>query len=69
MKIELEDGRVDFYAEDGRKMFEVCTGKDGRSLIIRGINVCKVGDAIYSPYLQVEPQAANAIAVRPRPYE
>ena len=69
MKIELDGGHVNFYAEDGRQMFEVCADKDGRSLTIRGINTCKVGDTLYSCYLQVEPQAANAIAVRARPYE
>lgn len=69
MRIETKEGRADFYAEDGRQMFEVCVGKDGRSLIIRGINTCKVGDKLYSAYLQVEPQAANSIAVRTREWE
>jgi hypothetical protein len=69
MKIELENGRANIYAEDGRQMFEVCIGKDERSLIIRGINTCKIGDTLYSAYLQVEPQAANSIAVRTREWE
>jgi hypothetical protein len=69
MKIELEDGHVKVYAEDGRQMFEVCAGKDERSLTIRGINTCKIGDALYSAYLQVEPNAANSITVRTRECE
>jgi hypothetical protein len=69
MKIELEDGHAKVYAEDGRQMFEVCAGKDGRSLTIRGINTCKIGEKLYSAYLQVEPNAANLISVRTREWE
>jgi hypothetical protein len=69
MKIEAKDNSVEFIAEDGRQMFEVYVGKDGRSLTIRGINTCKVGDTLYSAYLQVEPQAANSITVRTREWD
>lgn len=69
MKIEANDKSVAFIAEDDRQMFEVYVGKDGRSLIIRGINTCKVDGKLYSAYLQVEPSAANSITVRTREWE
>jgi len=64
----LDDNRVVFVAEDGREMFEVCAGKDGRSLQIRSPNCCVVDSVLYGNSLLVEPECANSITVRTKVY-
>jgi len=65
----VDGDRVVFVAEDGREMFEVCAGKDGRSLEIRSPAHCKVGGVLYSNSLIVEPNCANSITISTRKYE
>jgi hypothetical protein len=69
MKIELKQDSVEFIAEDGRIAFEVCAGKDGRSIEIRGRNIFKVRDVLYDSSLEIEPRVANAIIVKAKKYE
>ena len=60
---------VRFVTEDGRGMFEVSAGKDGRSIEIRGVGAAKVDGVIYSERLDVRPHVSNSITVMVRPYE
>lgn len=61
---EVGDDRVYFRTEDGRAMFEVRAGKDGRSIEVRGVEACKVDGKLYREQLSIEPVASNAITIR-----
>lgn len=65
----IDANGVHFTADDGRVMFSVDIGKDGRSIQIRGVDACMVGGVLYSSYLEVLPEVANTITVRTRLYE
>ncbi len=54
---------VRFLAADGRTMFEVSANKDGRSIEVRGVEVCKVGDQLFSEQLVIRPRVGNCITV------
>lgn len=64
----LDAKRVRFVAEDGRTMFEVVAGTDGRSIEVRGVETCKVGDVLYSNALEIRPHVTNMVEVRAREY-
>lgn len=49
-------------------MFEVSAGDDGRSLEIRGVEVCKVKGVLYDSTLLIKPNVANVITVETNPY-
>lgn len=55
---------VRFLAEDGQAMFEVRIGADGRSIEVRGVEVYKHGDAIYTEVLEIRPRYANTVEIR-----
>lgn len=59
---------VRFIAEDGRCMFEVRCGKDGRSLEVSAIDTCKVDGRLYSSSLAICPNAANSVRVETKLY-
>lgn len=61
--------RVQLLAQDGRVLFEVRAGKDGRSLEIRGVDTCKVDGVLYGNGLLVKPNADNSITVLAEPYD
>ena len=65
----VDSDRVRFVAEDGRTMFEVVAGKDGRSIEVRGVDTCKVGDQVYSNALDIRPHVSNLVEIRAREYE
>ncbi len=65
----IDAQRLDFVAEDGRTMFQVWIGKDGHSLEVRGVDVCKVAGVIYDSRFAVEPNASNAITIRAVRYQ
>lgn len=68
--IEIVRGnRVRFVAEDGLTMFEVVAGKDGRSIEVRGVDTCKVGDVVYSNALDIRPHVSNLVEIRAREYD
>lgn len=60
---------VRIVTEDGRTMFEVTVGKDGRSIEIRGVECCKVDGAIYAEQLSIQPNSSNSVTIRPVLYE
>jgi hypothetical protein len=60
---------VRFVTDDDRTLFEVSIGKDGRSIQIRGVDVTKVGDMLYSSSLAACPEAANSLSIRTLPYD
>ncbi len=66
---QIDSDRIDFVAEDGRLMFQVRIGKDGRSLEVSACDVCKVGGTLYNSRLVVEPLVTNAITISTRKYE
>lgn len=66
---DVGDDSVRFVAEDGRTMFEVSCGDDGRSIEVRGIEVCKVSGKLYSEGLEIRPQVSNCITIRARLYD
>jgi hypothetical protein len=50
-------------------MFEVHIGQDGRSIEIRGVDVTKVEDLIYSSSLVACPNASNSLTIRTLLYD
>lgn len=59
---------VRFVTDNGRTMFEVHIGQDGRSIEVRGVDFAKVGDMLYDSKLAVCPNASSSITVRTVPY-
>lgn len=64
----INSDSVRFVAEDGRTMFEVKIGKDGKSIEILGIETCKVGGVLYSDCIDIRPRVGNCIEVLARRY-
>lgn len=60
---------VDFVTDDGRTMFCVTIGSDGRSLEIRSPDICKVDGVLYGSGLLVKPNVSNSITIRTEVYE
>jgi len=60
---------VRFVTDNGRTMFEVHIGQDGRSIDIRGVDVTKVEDLIYSSSLVACPNASNSLTIRTLLYD
>lgn len=65
----VDSDRVRFVADDGRTMFEVVAGKDGRSIEVRGVEVCKVAGVLYSQCIDVRPIVANSVEILARRYD
>lgn len=65
----LEETSVSFLTEDGRVMFEVSAGKDGRSINVRGVETCIVDGVLYSELLELQPIVANSIDIKARKYD
>ena len=60
---------VRFVTDDGRTMFDVHIGQDGRSIEIRGVDVTKVEDLIYDSSLVACPNASNSLTIRTLLYD
>jgi hypothetical protein len=60
---------VRFVTDNGKTMFEVHIGQDGRSIEIRGVEVTKVEDLIYSSSLVACPNASNSLTIRTLLYD
>ena len=60
---------VQIMTEDGRCMFEVLLGKDGRSIEVLGVNSTKVDGVIYTERLDLRLNVSNRITIRVRPYD
>ena len=54
---------VRFVTPDGRAMFEVHIGQDGRSIEVRGVDFAKVGDMLYGINLAACPNASNSLTI------
>ncbi len=65
----VDADRVRFVAEDGRTMFEVVAGKDGRSIEVRGVETCRVDGVLYSNAIDVRPQVTNLVTIRAREHD
>lgn len=65
----LKEITVRFVTEDGRTMFEVMAGKDGRSINVRAVEVTKVDGVLYAGNIDVRPNVANSIDVLVRKYD
>lgn len=59
---------VRFLAEDGRCMFQVSIGDDGKSIEVMGVDSYKADDQLFDSTLAVEPRAANLIHIRTKLY-
>ncbi len=60
---------VRFITEDGRAMFEVAVGMDGRSIEVRSVETTKVDGVIYDTTLEITPRATNLVIVRTERYD
>lgn len=60
---------VRFLTDEGRPMFEVSIGSDGRSIEVRGVDCYKFDGAIYTEALEVRPRYSNGIEIRTIKYE
>lgn len=65
----IEADSVSFIAEDGRAMFEVMVGKDGRSIEVRGVQCCRVDGTLYAEGLIIRPICSNVVVVRTVEYD
>ena len=66
---KIESNSVRFVAEDGRTMFEVSVGDDGRSIEVRGVDSCNVDGVMYTGSIDVRPRVSNCVYVRARRYD
>ena len=66
---EVAGDSVRFVCDDGRTMFEVRAGKDGKSLEVRGVDDAKVNGVLYGTALCVIPHVTNSITVAAIPYD
>ena len=68
--VSVVDGNnVRFVTDDGRTMFEVRWEKDGRSIEVRAVECCRVGDVLYAGLLDLRMRYANSVKVMVRDYE
>ena len=65
---QVAGNSVRFVTEDGRTMFEVRAGDDGRSIEVRAVEVTKHGGVIYDGMLLIEPRSANGVNLRTAKY-
>ena len=65
----IEGDVIRFVTEDGRAMFDVYIGKDGRSIEVGAPQVTKVDGVIYDSKLEVLPRATNRIVIRTSRYD
>ncbi len=65
-RIDATDVR--FVTEDGRTMFEVRALGGGMGIEVRGIDMTKHGDKIYTSALSIDPLASNCVHVRTQEY-
>ena len=81
MKLRIESGHpmmnnaeavsgnlVRFVTDDGRTMFEVSSGEDGRSIEVRAVEMTKIGGQFYGAALELLPHTSNSIVVRTKLY-
>jgi len=66
---ELTTDRIRLCVDDGRTMFDVSIGKDGRSIEICAVDTVRVKNVLYSNRIIVEPRASNFVVVRTVPYD
>lgn len=67
--IAVPGNAVRFVAEDGRTMFEVTCGKDGTSIEVRAVELCRVQGTLYDTHLCIEPKVTNSVVIRTRVYD
>jgi hypothetical protein len=65
----VDGNAIRFIAEDGRCMFEVLCGKDGRSLEVRGVELWRVDGHLYGSSIAIYPHASNSVRVEGVAYE
>lgn len=69
MKAKITDehaDRVKFVTEDGKTVFEVSVNEDGRSINVRGVDVCRFDGGIYIEALVIEPKVSNSVDISTR---
>ena len=59
---------VRFLTDEGRPIFEVRVGEDGRSIDVRGIDCCRVDGVMYSEALEISPRYSNGVEIRTKKY-
>lgn len=65
---EIEGRSIRFKTEDGRCMFEIRCGDDGRSIEVMAVDVCKVGDVLFDTRLTISPRVTNHVIVKTSEY-
>lgn len=66
---DVSGDRVRFVTDDGRTMFEVSVGKDGRSIEVRCVDTAMVNGVLYGTALCVIPRVTNSLTVAAIPYD
>lgn len=66
--VEITGDSVRFVCEDGRTMFEVRVGRDGKSLDVCGIDNATVDGVLYGTTLCIIPRTANNAIITTVPY-
>jgi len=69
LEIGIKEDRVSFVASDGRIMFEVKPGKDGKSIEVRGVETCLVDGVLYSQFIDIRPIVGNCVQIMVRLYD
>jgi hypothetical protein len=67
--VKIDARAVRFVTDDGRTMFEVLIGDDGKSLKVYAIEMTKHDGQIYENMLHVCPIAVNALTIGAVPYQ
>lgn len=55
---------VRFLTDDGKPVFEVSIGEDGRSIEVRGVNTYTFDGSIYTEALEIRPRYTNSVEIR-----
>jgi len=61
--VKIDARAVRFVTDDGRTMFEVNIGDDGKSLKVYAVETTKHDGKIYNNRLQVCPGSTNALTI------
>jgi hypothetical protein len=60
----IDANGVRFVTEDGRTIFEVDIGEDGKSIEVRGVDKTRVENVLYGSNLAACPNASNSLTIR-----
>lgn len=65
---QVDATAVRIVTQDGRTLFAIELGDDGRSIELRAVDVTRVDGKMYESSLQLHPRSSNSVIVRTREY-